>query len=401
MKQQFIQPLALILVIVLITMLTACGGDVLPIQEDPGTPVENENEARELLQSWLDNHQFDSPVIINDEMTSEDDSAFIFFLYQTDELAKIRVIKANGKLLRYNPTSNAYNFIDDWYAHFDDYSMQTQLSTTAKPPANTSPATNIAPPTTAPPTTTPPPPKKNDYPGEVLYKGSPAYLYLNYSANKIVEKFGIPLYEDYCYFEYADIAFNYYDDSEEKICTILGKPAAFEIDGVTFDKINRAKLISLFGNPTEENWDEDWNGNKFYYLLYERSNYVITFILYDKNKQVDKIGIGPISVGFNEEDGYSGNKSQSVIIDGKFEIIKEARLEKEDFFQSIVGEIKNITNTTYDLLITFSLYDSFGNQIGTAIDSITNLKGGNTWRFKVTVWESDAVDFEFVEITYR
>jgi hypothetical protein len=90
-----------------------------------GTPVSTEQEAREQLQSWLDNHTFSSPVTINDDMTSEDETGFTFVLYQSDELARIRVTKANGALLWRNQ-EGAYNSIDSWYARFGDISAQAQ-----------------------------------------------------------------------------------------------------------------------------------------------------------------------------------------------------------------------------------------------------------------------------------
>ena len=51
--------------------------------------------------------------------------------------------------------------------------------------------------------------------------------------------------------------------------------------------------------------------------------------------------------------------------------------------------------------ITFTLYDADGNQIGTALDNINNLKAGGTWKFKaMALCDKDEVaDWELTEIT--
>lgn len=66
----------------------------------------------------------------------------------------------------------------------------------------------------------------------------------------------------------------------------------------------------------------------------------------------------------------------------------------------IQGAIKNVTGKNFSHVgVTFSLYDSSGNQIGSASDYISNFKGGNTWKFKATFLEDSVSSFEFAEIT--
>lgn len=49
----------------------------------------------------------------------------------------------------------------------------------------------------------------------------------------------------------------------------------------------------------------------------------------------------------------------------------------------IEGYIKNNTNRKYSYVqVTFNLYDSEGNQLGTAIDNINNLEANGRWKFK-------------------
>ena len=66
----------------------------------------------------------------------------------------------------------------------------------------------------------------------------------------------------------------------------------------------------------------------------------------------------------------------------------------------IVGSIKNISNETFSMVtITFTLYDSAGNQIDTATSSVSNFRPGNTWKFEAYIWNSKASRFEFEKIT--
>jgi hypothetical protein len=68
----------------------------------------------------------------------------------------------------------------------------------------------------------------------------------------------------------------------------------------------------------------------------------------------------------------------------------------------IEGEVKNITDTTFSfVMIEFILYDSSGNQIGTAMDTINSLRGGNTWRFSASTLEKNIAYFEFSRINAR
>ena len=76
--------------------------------------------------------------------------------------------------------------------------------------------------------------------------------------------------------------------------------------------------------------------------------------------------------------------------------------EKDDFSLYLVGTVRNNRAKDYSYAqITFNLFDADGNQIGTAMDNINNLKSGGTWKFKAISMESpDAVaSYELAEIT--
>jgi len=110
-----LKKLLLPLAMLVLVLFSACSGDTLPTQGNADTPVETVEEARNLLQSWLNNHPFTYPVIINDSMTIEDETGFTFVLYQDSELARIRVAKATGRLLWRNSDADSFISIDGWY----------------------------------------------------------------------------------------------------------------------------------------------------------------------------------------------------------------------------------------------------------------------------------------------
>lgn len=85
------------------------------------------------------------------------------------------------------------------------------------------------------------------------------------------------------------------------------------------------------------------------------------------------------------------------------ELVDNAVTEEKDAFSlHLVGTVRNNRAKDYSYAqITFNLFDADGNQIGTAMDNINNLKSGGTWKFKAISMESpDAVaSYELAEIT--
>ena len=159
---------------------------------------------------------------------------------------------------------------------------------------------------------------------------------------------------------------------------INGQPRDFGFD-------NFATGTYLLGKNVESN----------YYVAvlikgeWERKGYTITYIhkrgeiiLHSDNTDADY-------------DSYS---------DAKFEwVVEPSMIVKYEYYanrQYIEGAIKNITDRAYYVIIKFILYDSSGNQIGTASDAMTDFKGGNTWQFSAENWGAEAASWEFLEITY-
>jgi hypothetical protein len=93
----------------------------------------------------------------------------------------------------------------------------------------------------------------------------------------------------------------------------------------------------------------------------------------------------------NDTNTDKGNKNTGNYINKKFEWVEKPSIKNG----YIVGKIKNISNREQFPTITFALYDSQGNQIGTASDSLMSLKDGNTWSFKASVNNPRVTDYEF------
>lgn len=83
-----------------------------------------------------------------------------------------------------------------------------------------------------------------------------------------------------------------------------------------------------------------------------------------------------------------------------FEIIGDIAHENDGFALYIKGTIKNNKgkNLSY-AQVTFNLYDGEGNQIGTALDNISNFEKDGTWKFKAVGLETEAESYKLVEIT--
>ena len=55
------------------------------------------------------------------------------------------------------------------------------------------------------------------------------------------------------------------------------------------------------------------------------------------------------------------------------------------YYVTITGSAKNTSNKTMDYVsITFTLYDSAGNVVGTAIDNQSGLGAGETWIYSAS-----------------
>ena len=83
-----------------------------------------------------------------------------------------------------------------------------------------------------------------------------------------------------------------------------------------------------------------------------------------------------------------------------FIIVEEPRVERDGYFDYIVGVVQNNTDQDFDYIqITFTLYDINDNVVGSAFANANNIEQGQTWKFDAAILEDDAVRFELDEIT--
>lgn len=95
----------------------------------------------------------------------------------------------------------------------------------------------------------------------------------------------------------------------------------------------------------------------------------------DKNQNVD-----------GNQDGTNSNEIVEIpdleIVNGNVEV------QKDTYSTNFIGIVKNNTNKDYTYAqIVFNLYDKDGNSIGMAMDNISNIKAGGTWKFKAMAIE--------------
>ncbi len=70
---------------------------------------------------------------------------------------------------------------------------------------------------------------------------------------------------------------------------------------------------------------------------------------------------------------------------------------------TITGVAKNTSNKNYSYVsVEFSVYDTNGNNLGTAIANINNLSSGDTWQFEANLFSfpsSRPTSYKLVDIT--
>lgn len=117
-----------------------------------------------------------------------------------------------------------------------------------------------------------------------------------------------------------------------------------------------------------------------------------------------------IGTSGSDDTGTDNGASQTASVDKpkeevkkeKYEIVGEVTSETDSMATYIKGVIKN--NSGHDISyaqVTFTLYDKDGNQLGTAMDNINDLKKDGTWKFKAMGMNTDGeiASYELSEIT--
>ena len=107
-----------------------------------------------------------------------------------------------------------------------------------------------------------------------------------------------------------------------------------------------------------------------------------------------------ISFPSNNESTRQGKvEEEGVMRFGKLEVF-DLDSKSDDFASYIVGKVKNHSNQNYSYVqVEFNLYDNNGNQVGSTIDNIMNLRAGGTWSFEAMIFEDSVTRYELVDVT--
>jgi len=72
----------------------------------------------------------------------------------------------------------------------------------------------------------------------------------------------------------------------------------------------------------------------------------------------------------------------------------------DEYTKWVEGTVVNNSSRTYGYVqVEISLYDSSGNQVGSAMDNTNNLGPGETWKFKALILEDDATKYRVVDVS--
>lgn len=84
-----------------------------------------------------------------------------------------------------------------------------------------------------------------------------------------------------------------------------------------------------------------------------------------------------------------------------YEFVEGPTLTDGDFGSKYIkGILKNDTDDDKGYIqISFTLYDSDGNNIGTAVTNTNNLKAGGTWKFEAMCLEDNVSSYELDNVT--
>lgn len=80
--------------------------------------------------------------------------------------------------------------------------------------------------------------------------------------------------------------------------------------------------------------------------------------------------------------------------------VTDLNMTTDEISTKITGKVINNTDKTYSYVqVTFSLYDSEGALLGTALANVNNLEGGGVWKFEAVSFEKNVASYKLTEVT--
>lgn len=254
---------------------------------------------------------------------------------------------------------------------------------------------------------------ENPYPDEILYDGVPISQIFQTKAQDIRDLLGEPAYiEDgeAAVYRYGVVAgegsmacLNYNQDGHLNEINAYGFDR-FTFNGTPLSGKSRAELAEILGEPDGESGPG--NSKAEYSMNWQYSDYSVEMLINSTNPEPEEV---PFTATFRNKDWIPDPIVNSNMIDENFEWVERPNMQGNyigsGIYQTKIGSIisgiiRNTTDKTFSYVsISFKLYDSDGNQVGTTYDSISNLSGGNTWKFKATTGDDSVTRAEFDDIT--
>ena len=209
-----------------------------------------EDEARELMQTWIDAHPFQLGSNLEPERDDHIVDGVEYYLFylgiERFGIAEVLVHKETGELFHLSSLGNStFEPLDDWY--FRDHEINA--------------------------------------PKIVTCGGKPITPLLGRTPDDVINVLGAPVSSSHD--DSGAIINIYYDDVliwfDNGLFTFLENynPGALEIDGISLDK-DRTALIGLLGEPDYEDWGEGaYGAEDAYIMIYYQQNYRLSLEFWD------------------------------------------------------------------------------------------------------------------------
>lgn len=250
---------------------------------------------------------------------------------------------------------------------------------------------------------------ENLYPDEILYDGVPIAQIFQTSVKDISKLLGEPAEvkgQDAAYFyepiegsEGAEVCLSYNLQGHLNEITVYSSNK-FTFNGVSLGGKTRGELVDLLGAPDSQS--DPASSRDEYFMNWQQANYSVEIVMLSAAPEET------VSVTTFTNNNWIPDPMPSIepatnpnMINENFEWVERPIMRANDWGgKTISGIIRNTSAKAFShVSISFTLYDSEGNQVGTAFTSIDNLAEGNTWKFEAGVIYDSATQFRLADIT--
>lgn len=247
---------------------------------------------------------------------------------------------------------------------------------------------------------------KNLYSDEILYNGIPISKIFQTNEQEVYNLLGAPTKmqnDTYLWYQTTDGDEStgielFYNQQGHLNNIIADSMAKLSFNGTPLSGKTRAELIEILGKPNSEFEPSIPDPGC---MIWEYPDYSVEMLI--ESLKSEDIPYGARFSNNNQIPDTppdADTEYTSDMIDENFEWVERPNVQSGEIYSKIVGVIRNTTDKTFNYVsISFTLYDSDGNQIGSASDGISDLAGGNTWKFETDGFRENVARAEFKGIT--